>query len=140
MNDRESGRTETASSQPLVYACAGCSWVARLAYDLARELDRRGDAEMSCLAGVGARRPKFLNQLQGRETWVIDGCPIECGQGVFEANGLAPMRHVRLHALGYRKARAPAAGVDVARLAASIEAQLRAEATNDLEEDEAWAP
>jgi uncharacterized metal-binding protein len=46
--------------RPLVFACSGCSFAGKLADDLARHLDRTGDAEMSCLAGVGAQRPSFI--------------------------------------------------------------------------------
>jgi uncharacterized metal-binding protein len=90
-------------AKPLVYACAGCSHVARLSYDLARELDRRAIAEMSCLAGLGAGKPAFVKMLRGRPAWVIDGCPIECGLGVFTRNEHTVNRHIRLHDLGFKK-------------------------------------
>lgn len=96
-------RCRDAAGKPLVYACAGCSPVARLAYDLAQELDRCGVAEMSCLAGLGALKPSFVKVLEGREAWVIDGCPIECALGVFTRNGHAAGRHIRLHKLGFKK-------------------------------------
>ena len=38
---------------PLVYSCSGCSSAAQLANHVALQLDRRGVAEMSCIAGVG---------------------------------------------------------------------------------------
>lgn len=88
---------------PLVLACAGCSPAGRLAYELAQELDRRGLAEMTCLAGVGAAKPHFLKQLAGREVWIIDGCPIECSRGVFAQVGCPFVVHIRLHDLGVRK-------------------------------------
>ena len=88
---------------PVVFACAGCSNAGRLSYDLARALDERGAAEMSCLAGVAARKPNFLKQLRGRDVWVIDGCPIECARGVFDQAGHGVAVHVRLHRLGVRK-------------------------------------
>ncbi|TJY56211.1 zinc-binding protein [Sinimarinibacterium sp. CAU 1509] len=96
-------RTGESAAKPLVFACAGCSHVARLSYDLARELDRRGIAEMSCLAGLGALKPAFVKEVARRTTWVIDGCPIECGAGVFARNGHAIGRHIKLHELGFRK-------------------------------------
>lgn len=39
---------------PLVYSCSGCSSAAQMANYVAVQLDRRGAAEMSCIAGVGA--------------------------------------------------------------------------------------
>ncbi len=37
----------------LVYSCSGCSNIARLANQIAVELDRDHMAEMSCIAGAG---------------------------------------------------------------------------------------
>ncbi|MFM2427654.1 MAG: hypothetical protein RL707_1481, partial [Pseudomonadota bacterium] len=45
---------------PLVYACSGCSSAAQLANQVALQLDRRGIAEMSCIAGVGGDVPYLL--------------------------------------------------------------------------------
>jgi len=53
--------------KPIAFACAGCSFAAKLSWELAKELDRRGIAEMSCLAGVGARKKPFLSMLRDRE-------------------------------------------------------------------------
>jgi len=89
--------------KPIVFACAGCSFAAKLSWELAKELDRRGIAEMSCLAGVGARKKPFLNKLRDREVWVIDGCPIECGLGIFDLIDTPVDRHIRLADLGIRK-------------------------------------
>lgn len=120
-------------TKPLVYACAGCSWVARAAYEIAQELDRRGSAEMSCLAGVGARRPAFIKQLDGRETWIIDGCPIDCGRGVFEVSGREPTRHIRLYEFGMKKAQPAPEQVDVVKLAELIAAQCATDETGSAE-------
>lgn len=101
---------------PLVFACSGCSPAGRLAYDLAQELDRRGVAEMSCLAGIGAAKGHFLKQLQKREVWVIDGCPIECALGVFHQAQRQGNAHIRLHNMGVKKKTGIAAGWDMERL------------------------
>ena len=45
---------------PLVYSCSGCSSAAQLANHVALQLDRRGQAEMSCIAGVGGDVPSLL--------------------------------------------------------------------------------
>lgn len=101
---------------PLVFACSGCSLAGRLAYDLAQEFDRRGMAEMSCLAGVGAGKSHFLKQLQGREVWIIDGWSIECSLGVFkQVPGTADV-HIRLHELGVKKRSGAPPGWDMERL------------------------
>ena len=101
---------------PLVFTCSGCSLAGRLAYDLGQEFDRRGIAEMSCLAGVGAAKSHFLKQLRGREVWIIDGCPIECGLGVFAQVRRQADVHIRLHELGVKKNSGAQAGWDLERL------------------------
>ena len=101
---------------PLVYACAGCSVAGRLAYELAQEFDRRGIAEMSCLAGVGAGKAHFVKQLEGREVWIIDGCPIECSLGVFAQVRCRADVHIRLHELGVKKHSGAPPGWDMERL------------------------
>lgn len=90
-------------NKPLVYACAGCSGVGETAYRIARELDRRGIAQMSCLAGVGAAKKHFLNQMKNRSIWVIDGCPIGCGLGVFDLVDRPIDKCLRLHEWEIRK-------------------------------------
>jgi uncharacterized metal-binding protein len=58
---------------------------------------------MSCLAGVAAELPVFLRVMQGREVWVIDGCPLECAKGVFEKLNRPLDRHIRLRENGIAK-------------------------------------
>ena len=105
-----------SQSLPLLFACSGCSHAGRLAYDVAQELDLRGIAEMSCLAGVGALKPNFLKQLRNRETWVIDGCPIHCAQGVLQQVQQPADVHIKLHDLGVRKSGQPTPDCDIERL------------------------
>lgn len=85
---------------PSVFACSGCSNAGQLSDGVARQLDRRGVAEMSCLPGVGAAKAHFLKKLAEREVWVIDGCPIECSLGVFSVLNEPVDIHIRLHDLG----------------------------------------
>lgn len=68
--------------KPVVFACSGYSPAGQLANQLALELDRRGIAEMSYLAGLGAEKPAFIKLAERRPVWLIDGCPIECGTGI----------------------------------------------------------
>jgi uncharacterized metal-binding protein len=109
-----------SESLPILFACAGCSNAGRLSYDIARALDAGGDAEMSCLAGVAARKQHFhnLKKLTGRRVWVIDGCPIECARGVLEQADERVDVHIRLHQLGVRKYDPP----DESRFAALVAA------------------
>ena len=109
---------------PLVYACAGCSAAGRLAYDIALELQRRGVAEMSCLAGVGAAKPHFLKQLNNREVWVIDGCPIECAVGIFAQQRRNVDVYIQLHDLGVRKSSAAPAEMDFDQMLQAVLRQI----------------
>jgi uncharacterized metal-binding protein len=108
------------SPLPLVYACAGCSFAGRVAYDVAQELTRRHVAEMSCLAGVAAELPVFTQPLEQREAWVIDGCPLECAKGVFEKLGRPVERHIRLREYGVPKNESKSASVDIVDIAGQI--------------------
>jgi uncharacterized metal-binding protein len=111
---------EKASRKPILFACAGCSDAGRAAYDLAQELTRRGVAEMSCLAGVAAEKSTFLRKLEDREVWLVDGCPIHCGAGVFERIERKIDRHIRLLEFGIKKGRTPAEGIDIQKLADEV--------------------
>lgn len=112
---------------PLVYACAGCSSAGQVAYQLALELDRRGHAEMSCLAGVAAQKKPFLAKMEDRVVWIIDGCPIECAQGVLDRVGRPAMVHVRLHEFGIKKHCLPEGGVELDTLVDQVLAWIEAQ-------------
>ncbi|MCC6145442.1 MAG: putative zinc-binding protein [Candidatus Hydrogenedentes bacterium] len=111
---------DAISRKPILFACAGSSDAGRAAYDLAQELTRRGVAEMSCLAGVAAEKAAFLRKLEEREVWLIDGCPVHCGAGVFERIGRKRDRHIRLLEYGIKKGRTPAEGIDIHHLADEV--------------------
>jgi len=89
---------------PLVYSCSGCSSAAQLANHLALQLDRRGTAEMSCIAGVGGDVPQLLRTVRsGRPIIALDGCPLVCVQSCLTRHGPTPDRHYRLDHYGVKK-------------------------------------
>lgn len=89
---------------PLVYACSGCSSVAQLANHVALRLDREGEAEMSCIAGVGGNVPHLVKIAQsGRPILALDGCVLECTRSSLAQRGVSPTRHVLLNEQGVRK-------------------------------------
>lgn len=89
---------------PLVYSCSGCSSSAQLANTLALRLDRDGEAQMSCIAGVGADMPNFVRQAtSGRPILVLDGCPLACARGSLKRHGVEPDRYMPLHEQGVKK-------------------------------------
>ena len=90
--------------QPLVYSCSGCSSAAQLANHVALKLDRRGVAEMSCIAGVGGDVPHLLRvATSGRPIVALDGCPLACVKSCLARHGLVPERHYQLHQYGVKK-------------------------------------
>lgn len=65
--------------KPIVYSCSGCSNVARIAHDIALNLDSEGVAEMSCVSGViGNIAPIKAIALSSRNIIAIDGCELAC--------------------------------------------------------------
>lgn len=89
---------------PLVYACSGCSNVAQLANYIAVRLDREGEAEMSCIAGVGGDvAPLVRLARSGRPIVAIDGCPLACVRHCLQRHGVEPTQYHMLYEHGLRK-------------------------------------
>lgn len=96
--------TRQSNHLPLVYSCSGCSSAAQTANTLALKLDRDGEAQMSCIAGVGADIPRFVRQAtSGRPILALDGCPLACVRESLKRHGVNPDRHLRLHEQGVKK-------------------------------------
>lgn len=76
---------------PLVYSCSGCSSAAQTSNDVALELNRRGLAEMSCIAGVGGDVPKLVKVAKsGRPIVALDGCALACVKSALARHGVEP--------------------------------------------------
>ena len=89
---------------PLVYSCSGCSSAAQLANHVALLLDRRGVAEMSCIAGVGGDVAYLLKIAHsGRPIVALDGCPLVCVQSCLSRHGIEADRHYQLNQYGVKK-------------------------------------
>ncbi|MBT9505131.1 putative zinc-binding protein [Rhodoferax sp.] len=89
---------------PLVYSCSGCSSAAQLANHVALQLDRRGVAEMSCIAGVGGDVPYLLKIAHaGRPIIALDGCPLVCVKSCLSRHGIEADRHYQLNQYGVKK-------------------------------------
>ena len=89
---------------PLVYSCSGCSSAAQMANYLAIALDRRGLAEMSCIAGVGGDVPKLVRvATSGRPIIGIDGCALACVRNCLARHGVEPSEYHLLSDHGVRK-------------------------------------
>lgn len=89
---------------PLVYSCSGCSSAAQMANHLAVALDRRGLAEMSCIAGVGGDVPKLVRvATSGRPIVALDGCALACVKNCLARHGVTADRYHLLSDHGVRK-------------------------------------
>ncbi|HRV78416.1 MAG TPA: putative zinc-binding protein [Thauera sp.] len=89
---------------PLVYSCSGCSSAAQMANHVALRLDREGEAEMSCIAGVGGNVPNLVNIARsGRPILALDGCALECTRSSLAERGVQPSVHLLLNEQGVKK-------------------------------------
>lgn len=89
---------------PLVYSCSGCSSAAQTANYIALKLDREGEAEMSCISGVGGNVPHLVNIARsGRPILALDGCPLACTLHCLSERGVAADYHLQLHEYGVKK-------------------------------------
>lgn len=90
--------------KPLLYSCSGCSSAAQMANYIAIQLDRRGIAEMSCIAGVGGNVKKLVHTASsGRKIIVIDGCPLACSKACLGNHSIHADSHFELTAMGVKK-------------------------------------
>lgn len=89
---------------PLVYSCSGCSSAAQMTNWIAVQLDRRGVAEMSCIAGVGGDVPSLVRKAtSGRPVVAIDGCVLQCARNCLARHDVTPTVHHLLSDDGVRK-------------------------------------
>ncbi len=96
--------TRQSDHLPLVYSCSGFSSVAQITNTLALRLNREGEAQMSCIAGVGGDVPNLVRQAtSGQPILALDGCPLGCALGCLKRNGVEPDRYVQLQKYGIKK-------------------------------------
>lgn len=121
--------TQAHAGLPLVYACSGCSSAAQLANQVALRLDRAGDAEMSCIAGVGGDVPHLLKIARsGRPIIALDGCPLVCVHSSLARHGISPARHYQLQQYGVKKRKHEDFDAEqAATVLARVQADLKAE-------------
>jgi len=71
---------------------------------VALQLDRKGMAEMSCIAGVGGDVPALVKvALSGRPIIAIDGCVMACAKNCLARHSVKPETHIVLHDFGVKK-------------------------------------
>lgn len=121
---------------PLIYSCSGCSSAAQLANYLAVKLDRKGLAEMSCIAGVGGDIPSLVRVAKsGRAIVTLDGCPLQCAQGCLRRHGIQATHAFTLSDYEIKKMlHQDFAPEDAARMLSEIETALLLLAQRDPDE------
>lgn len=95
-----------ARSHPekILYSCSGCSSSAQMANWIAIQLDRKGLAEMSCIAGVGGGVKPLLEEARAAESIIgLDGCPLHCAEHCLKREGLKSAVHFDLSKFGVIK-------------------------------------
>ncbi|WP_436846307.1 putative zinc-binding protein [Streptomyces shenzhenensis] len=71
---------------------------------IAVQLDRRGIAEMSCIAGVGGDVPRLVRKSRsGRPLITVDGCVLRCARNCLARQDVQPVVHHLLSDDGVRK-------------------------------------
>lgn len=89
---------------PLVYSCSGCSSAAQTANYVALQLDKRGVAEMSCIAGIGGDVKPLVKLAQsGRPVIALDGCALACAKSCLARHDIAPDQYHQLQKYGVKK-------------------------------------
>lgn len=97
-------RTQDYRKLPLVYSCSGCSSAAQTANYIALKLDQEGEAEMSCISGVGGNVPHLVNIARsGRPIIALDGCPLACTIHCLSERGVRADYHLQLNEYGVKK-------------------------------------
>lgn len=91
-------------NKPIVYSCSGCSNLARMAYDIALNLDINGVAEMSCVSGViGKVDPVQALAESGRQIIAIDGCGLACTKSCLDAANINTDHYFDISSYGFEK-------------------------------------
>ncbi len=79
----------------LIYPCSGAADVGEIADKVARRLRADGFAKMTCLAGIGAALPKFVQMAKETDVNIaIDGCDIACAKKALENIGVVTLSYI----------------------------------------------
>ena len=118
------------NSEPktIIYSCSGCSDAGELADRVARQLNKEGLGEMSCLAGIGGRvKPLMIKAQKAGKIIVVDGCPLNCARHTLLGAGFKNFQHIALQDLGHRKGNCPVTPERIAEATAAAAEKIIAE-------------
>ncbi|MBP2667476.1 MAG: hypothetical protein H6Q76_2456 [Firmicutes bacterium] len=97
------GCSSTDNAARILFTCSGCCSEGEASDKIGRILRQSGYARCgnSCLAGIGAGYPKFLNAAKTAvETVVIDGCGMRCASTLLKKAQIE-FKHYVLTDLGF---------------------------------------
>jgi uncharacterized metal-binding protein len=122
-----SANNECSGGCKLIFACSGAADVGAIADQAARMLTADGEGQMLCLAGIGGRVTRIMEQTSDAEKILaIDGCSTACtAKGLKEA-GFRDFEHLQLADLDFEKGNCPVNEENIAS-AAAIGSELLAE-------------
>ena len=94
----------------ILYTCSGCCFEGEIADRVGRRLRKDGFARCggSCLAGIGAGYPRFLEAAKkATDIITIDGCRMVCAKRVLEKAALHPTQSYVLSQMGLTETNNP---------------------------------
>lgn len=93
----------------LIFSCSGAADTAEICDRAARQLTKRGEGKMYCLAGVGGRVPDIMENTRAASMILaIDGCDKDCVRHCLREAGFTDIKHLRVTDLGLKKGESPA--------------------------------
>ncbi len=109
----------------VVYVCGGSADVGELTDRAARRMSREGIANMSCLAGIGARDGDMMfNAEYATRVLLMDGCPKACSRRTFENAKLHRFVHFDMSEVGLLKGQSPVTEENIRRVVTKAAAML----------------
>jgi uncharacterized metal-binding protein len=94
----------TIEELPIIYSCSGCSNIAQLANQVAVDLNKNRQAQMSCIAGLGGDVKSLIKKARlSKRIVALDGCQLHCVKNTLARHQLEPTWHFTLTEFGIKK-------------------------------------
>ena len=88
----------------IIFPCAGTANVGFISNAAALQLGEEGYGVATCIALLGSGDPGLKKRIaDADEVVIIDGCPMTCGVKIAIAQGIIPVQHIVVTALGIDK-------------------------------------
>ncbi len=97
--------TITGGKKRIIFPCAGTANVGLISNAAALQLANEEYGVATCIALLGSGDVGLKKRIaDADEVVIIDGCPVECGAKIADAQGVTPAQHIVITALGIDKA------------------------------------